>query len=67
MRRFRVRFCNDLVDSYGHERRACQASFEIEGSSPEAAIELAKRLFEEEERIPRWRDRAQVFECEDLG
>ena len=65
MRHFRIRFCNDLTDSYGRQHHACQREIEVPASlGRDRAIEAAKREFERLEGISSWTHRARTIECE---
>ena len=64
---FRIRFCNDLLNSNGQAFRVCQRELVIEAVAGEdEALEAAKREFERQEGVPSWRLRAHAIECEPL-
>ena len=65
---FRFRFCNDLANSNGYMFHTCQRQVEVHGvPTREQATELAKREFEQQEKVSSWRLRASSIECEELG
>jgi hypothetical protein len=67
MPRYIVRFLKDVMGDNGHDREACQASFEMEAGSQAEASELAKVEFCKKERTTDWSlyaDRVEAAETE---
>jgi len=68
MTRYRVNFFNNLTNSNGQEFKCLQRSLIIrEATDQAAALEMAKRAFEQAERISNWRCHAHLVEVERLS
>jgi hypothetical protein len=66
MARFRIRFCNDLLNAYGQAFHVCQRELVVAAKDDAGALKAAKREFEKLERVPSWRLRARSIACESL-
>ncbi len=67
---FRVKFFKEVMGDPGRDVIAEQGSFLVEAPSAEAAVELAKSRFCEEQAIRDWAIHADRFEVEmhpDIG
>jgi hypothetical protein len=67
MPRYVVRFFKEVMGDNGHDREACQGTFEIEAASPAEASELAKVEFCKLEKVADWSlfaDRVEADETE---
>jgi hypothetical protein len=53
----------DVLGQYGRQREICQSTVEIDASTEDHAVELAKQKFCEKQALPEWSlhaDRIQV-------
>lgn len=67
MTTYRVRFYNELVNSYGTAARVWQRTIDInQARSRDRALEAAKRRFARAERVGCWDLRARCFEVQEL-
>ena len=67
MTTYRVRFYNELVNSYGTAARVWQRTIEIsQARSRDRALEAAKRRFARAEKVGCWDLRARCFEVQEL-
>lgn len=66
MPHYRIRFCNDLTNSNGHEFHTCQSEVTVRSGDEQTALELAKREYERREKITSWRQCATSVECEEI-
>jgi creatinine amidohydrolase/Fe(II)-dependent formamide hydrolase-like protein len=65
---YRVMFFKTLPNSYGKMFEVCQRTIDIlSASSPDSAVEQAKRRFEQCENIIDWRIHADYFQVDVLS
>ncbi|PZA11840.1 hypothetical protein DNX69_12120 [Rhodopseudomonas palustris] len=67
MSRYIVRFMKGILGENGRHEEVCQRLIEVDAETSHDAVELAKRRFCEQERLPEWSlhaDRVDVAETE---
>ena len=63
MSRYVVHFMKDVFGQYGRQREICQSTVEIDASTEDHAVELAKQKFCQREQLCDWSlhaDRIQI-------